>query len=297
MILFLILSNKKDQARNLAEECQFSEQYYRALVDQAQEYREVLQEMRKTSPEGLELLDNQAIQYFKEGELDEDEIAARLNVPAIYIVILSLIRNSKIPTEKLAPVLDMTKHHIGYLRFLLDAPPPPSEERPEPAPPPLVEVPAPPLSAILPEPTPSPPPPIELPKPTPPPARAQPEPIPKPVVEHVSGSTIEEKMRAAIYARLNYHYKFNKAGPFKIFLVYPDGSEEPFIEITNKERVDINSDFVKHKLTPDRLGKHLKHLKLKPSEIRLLWGLITERMEERLVFDTPQRRDEYRRDD
>jgi len=81
-----------------------------------------------------------------------------------------------------------------------------------------------------------------------------------------------------------------------LILIHDDGSEEHFTEITKKERDNINSDLVKHKLTIDRLRKHLKRLSLKQPELELLYLAIAERAEERIIFETSLEKEKRRRD-
>jgi len=79
----------------------------------------VLHRMREASTGGLEQLNTQVIEAFKQGATDKEEIAANLNVPLVYIEVLSFIRNREIPTGDLANLLDVPEKHIKYLRFLL----------------------------------------------------------------------------------------------------------------------------------------------------------------------------------
>jgi hypothetical protein len=296
-ILWRLLRDEIGEAEALISEYKIPQQYYRDLVNIVQEYRKVVQEMRKINPASLGLLDEQVIHLFKEGKLDEEGIAAKLNMPLAYVKVLSLIQDNAIPNDDLISILGTTNKHIRDLKFLLKTTPPHGKQEPS-ATPPIFE----PISKV-PEQTPSPPVPMQ--EPTLPPPEVVPEVVPevipraapKQMVEQLSGIPIEEKLKAAKYARIDYDFRRNKDGPFQMFLVYPNGSEEPFAKITNKERLNINADFVKHKLTPDRVGKHLKHLKLRPSEIQLLYDLINERMEERLMFESPEQSIRHRRGD
>ena len=263
-ILLRLLMGEIPEADAIVRLYEKTQQYYRDLKNKTREYQEVLENLNERLGVDRENLNIEIIERFRIGETDVEQLAQQFEVSPLYIEILGFITDEDIPVANLASILNTTEKHIKYLRYLL--------VRPEPAPLPPVAQPEPSVEQV--------------------PKLVVEEP-PKSVIVPRSDTPIVKMLVLAKSARLNPQ----KNGNFEIILIHDDGSEEPFTEITKKERDNINSDLVKHKLTIDRLRRHLKRLSLKQPELELLYLAIAERAEERIIFETSLEKEKKRRDD